>query len=464
MAKIQSRDATAIDGIPEAIGKVTVGCSDVAGLVQKVINSFGRLRAEHVELQGTVEALNSDQDRVLEASEEARLLSQRAIARLADGTEMIESSLAEIGNLIDLVETLSAHVTGFAAAMDQVRRSAQEIDRIAETTNILALNATIEAMRAGEQGRTFAVVANEVKSLAGDTRRATEEIGRTIDTLGGEAQMVIEKIETGSAASGRAKLQVATIQDTLDGVSGLIGEVDQQQEQIARNTATISTHVDKVRGVLGGFDDAVRANETSLETAQDRMQGLELTASEMFDQLVKAGLSPQDSAMVEEAQNRAREACDAIEAAIAARALDASQIFDTAYEPIPGSNPERYRTKLTDWAHTHWRPLLDAAAAEIGPVMAAACTDRNGYLPTHLTKHSQAPTGDIAYDTQFCRNGRIIFAPVDRKAKASEAPYMMAVYRQEGDGKTYRVVRNVYIPLFVAGRRWGDFELAYSFD
>ena len=53
--------------------------------------------------------------------------------------------------------------------------------------------------------------------------------------------------------------------------------------------------------------------------------------------------------------------------------------------------------------------------------------------------------------------------PIDRKAKVSTAPYMMAVYRQEGDGREYQVVRNVYVPLIINGRRWGDFEVAYSF-
>jgi len=57
-----------------------------------------------------------------------------------------------------------------------------------------------------------------------------------------------------------------------------------------------------------------------------------------------------------------------------------------------------------------------------------------------------------------------MFDTIDRKAKASTAPYMMAVYRQEGDGNTYVVVRNVYVPLVIGGRRWGDVELAYSFD
>ena len=54
--------------------------------------------------------------------------------------------------------------------------------------------------------------------------------------------------------------------------------------------------------------------------------------------------------------------------------------------------------------------------------------------------------------------------PIDRKAKASTAPYMMAVYRQEGDGREYLVVRNVYMPLIIDGTRWGDFEIGYNID
>jgi methyl-accepting chemotaxis protein len=88
----------------------------------------------------------------------------------------------------------------------------------------------------------------------------------------------------------------------------------------------------------------------------------------------------------------------------------------------------------------------------------------NGFLPTHVSAHSRQPNGNLAHDTQFCRNGRILFDPLDQKAKRNTEPYMMAVYRQEGDGEKYLVVRNVYVPLIIGGRRWGDFELAYSFD
>lgn len=461
---IDTSNAHALGMIPESCGAVTVGCTDVAGVVEAVIASSKSLRFEHEALAETVRALEADQNKVAEASDEARLLSERAIERLNEGTALIQSSLGQIASLIELVDTLGQHVTSLSAAMEQVRRSAQDIDDIAETTNILALNATIEAMRAGDAGRTFAVVAAEVKSLASDTRKATEQITATIDTLGGEAAVVIGRIEAGAKASGEARASVARIESTMANVGTLVAEVDKQNDVIGRSTGTISSHVDKVQRVLTGFDAASRRNEDRLHGAHRKMEELEITASEMFDRIVHAGLSPEDSAMVAQAQAMMQELAAHTEAALARGAITTSALFDTDYQPVPGTNPPLFRTRVTDWAHAEWRPFLDRAKASDSRVLAAACTDTSGFLPTHLTDRSRTPTGDLNHDTQFCRNGRIMFEAIDRKAKVSAAPYMMAVYRQEGGSDSYVVVRNVYVPLIFAGRRWGDFELAYSFD
>ena len=461
-SKIIAADQSALDLIPGKCGDVTVGCSDVAGVVESVIRSSEKLRAEHTALQGTISDLEQDQAKVSEASDEARLLSERAIARLGDGNALIRSSLSQINELLALVDTLTKHVTGFASAMDQVKRSSQHIDDIAETTNILALNATIEAMRAGEAGRAFAVVADEVKSLAGATRKATEEISGTIDTLESEARAVIGKIEGGAKASSEAKNSVAKIEETISGVSELVEEVDRQNDQIARATSTISGHVSKVQGVLSGFDSAAIENEQKLERAHDRMETLELTASEMFDSIVKSGLSPKDSAMVVSAQEHAARLAAAAEQAIDDGEITMEDLFDQDYRPVEGSNPPRFRTRFSDWADKHWRPIIDEMIARGGATKMCSPADMNGFLPTHVTDRSRQPTGDLAHDTKYCRNGRILFSPIDRKAKQSAAPYMMAVYRQEGDGSQYEVVRNIYVPLYIHGRRWGDSELAYS--
>lgn len=461
---IDETNASALDKIPESCGAVTVGCTDVAGIVEGVIKSSEKLREEHEALRGTVTALETDQAKVAEASDEARLLSERAIERLGEGTSLIQSSLRQINGLLELVDALGQHVTSFSAAMEQVRRSAQDIDNIAETTNILALNATIEAMRAGEAGRTFAVVASEVKSLANDTRKATEEISQTVATLGGEASEVIGRIEQGASASNDAKESVARIENTISSVGELVEEVDKQNDVIARSTGTISGHVASVQDVLVSFDQAALINEEQLHSAHERMESLELTASEMFDRIVQAGLSPQDGVMVEKAQSIAERVVGIAQAAIESGELGESAVFDRDYVEVEGTNPTLFRTGLSDWADENWRGILDETATGDPCILAAACTDSNGFLPTHLSAFSLKPTGDVTYDTNYCRNGRILFETIDQKAKQSTAPYMMAVYRQEGDGKQYRVVRNVYVPLYIKGRRWGDFELAYSYD
>lgn len=463
VSAIDARGASALDRIPEACGKVTVGCSDVAGIVQAVLDSSGVLRAEHIELQGTVKELEADQRKVAEASDEARLLSARAIERLNMGTTQIQSSLSQITNLLDLVETLATHVTGFAAAMDQVKRCSQDIEQIAETTNILALNATIEAMRAGEAGRTFAVVANEVKTLAGETRKATDEIADVIETLGSEASTVIERIEAGAKASNEAKTSVASIDATIAGVSQLVEEVDNQNDQITRATGMMTEHVDRVSAVIDSFDRAANENEQKLETAHERIEELEITASEMFDKIVKAGLSPQDSQMVDKAQQYAAEVVAAAEEAIKSGSLSMDQLFDRDYRLIEGTNPKQYRTSLNDWADVNWRPINDRVVGEGGAVMMCSQADMEGFLPTHITDRCRKPTGDLTHDTTYCRNGRIMLYTIDKMAKQQTDAYMMAVYRQEGDGKNYVVVRNVYVPLVINGKRWGDFELAYSF-
>ena len=461
---IENTNAQALNRLPELCGQVTVECSDVSGIVKGVLRSADALREEHAALQQTVTELEADQQKVSEASEEARILSENAMSRLGQGTAQIQSSLSQIGAMLELVDALGQHMTGFAAAMEQVRTSSRDIEQIAETTNILALNATIEAARAGEAGKTFAVVANEVKSLASETRRATDEIAETIDTLGEEAAQMVARIEAGSEDNARAKSSVAAIEDTISSVAEMVEEVDRQNEQIARSTGTISGHVGRVQEGLGKFLSASVENDRGLNRAADKIGSVELTASDMFDTVVRAGLSPSDETMVELALARAKLFESRAEEAIEAGEITAPQLFDRDYRPIEGSNPERFRTQASDWAHQYWRPLLDEIASADSRILATVCSDVKGHLPTHLSRYSKEPTGELRHDTQFCRNGRMIMGPVDERAKASDAPYTMAVYRQEGDGQTYKVVRNVYVPLTIAGRRWGDLEIAYSFD
>ncbi|MEO1220787.1 MAG: chemotaxis protein, partial [Pseudomonadota bacterium] len=88
--------------------------------------------------------------------------------------------------------------------------------------------------------------------------------------------------------------------------------------------------------------------------------------------------------------------------------------------------------------------------------------DLNGFLPTHMSKYSAAPTGDLTHDTKVCRNGRILDDPATKRAKKNNAPYLISVSRQEGDGVNFLLTRAVFVPLYINGRRWGDYLVGYG--
>ena len=460
--KITSAENHWIRETARICGDVTVGCSEAAGVLEKALQSADWLKARHGELTELTLGLDSDIAEVTHATREARNLAEAAVTKLMTGQETVQLSLASFSELVTLVMNLGPHITGFAAAMEQVKRVSQSIDSIARTTNMLALNAAIEAEKAGAAGQTFAVVAAEVKKLAHDTRRAAVEITGTVNSLSHEAAKFVEQIEDGIATSGEAQEQFSSLQQLINGVSDVVAQVGDHNRGIADRTAQIH------RGLLDSQkvrDAVAKANIemfAAIGEAHNQIGELEEQANRMFDNIVHSGLSPRDTEFVERAQKEAAKVAAITEAAVASGALDRDALFDQEMAPVPGSNPPRFTSRLTSWAERNWQPMLEAVKqSNPDEILSVVCTSRVGFLPVHLKEFSRAPTGDIAHDTKYCRNGRVLFDGIDLVAKASEQDYMMAVYRHEGDGRTYKVVRNVYVPLRVNGERWGDLELAY---
>ncbi|NIJ38442.1 methyl-accepting chemotaxis protein [Sphingopyxis panaciterrae] len=443
-------------------GELAVGCSEAAGRIKRATDQMDRQIVELGRLEEFVVSLEADQRQIADSTDEAKLLSARACEQLDTGAERVNAAVAEFRSVIDLVARLGQHVTNFAAVMEQVQQVSQSIEQIAKTTNMLALNAAIEAERAGDAGRTFAVVAAEVKKLAQNTRGATDEIRRSIGSLAAEAGGLVAEIQSGVEQSSRAEAQFETITDALHDATHLVALLDDQSDRIAQSSAMVHANGARVRGALDRVVASVRDNGAALGDTHDSILSMEHVSNRMFNAVISAGVSPQDSAIVELAAGLRDEFVALAERAMAEGTLSMKQVFDSDYVRVPGSNPERFRTSLCDWADTHWRPLFDRIVADHPEIKMSSASDMKGFLPTHMTDHSHAPTGDLEHDTAHCRNGRILYDETEAVAKRSTAPFFMMVYRQEGDGINYVTVRNVYMPAIINGRRWGDVEVAYQ--
>ena len=268
-------DPTAVDRVAAACGEVAVGCTDAGELVESVAESISGQINVLGELQAVMASLEADQQQLTDATEEARRLAENARARLTEGGRTIATSVAEFSELGAIVLRLGQQIGSFATAMQQVRRSADTIDTIARTTNMLALNAAIEAERAGDAGRTFAVVAAEVKKLALDTCAATEEIGLTMDSLSREGDAFMVELQDGIARSRAAEKGLARVTDTVGEVTHLVQQVDVQASDIARATSLIHQSVCRFGDELDGFSNAAQANSALLGNILSTMGGLE---------------------------------------------------------------------------------------------------------------------------------------------------------------------------------------------
>ncbi len=462
MEKIEIEDNQWIRETAKICGDVTVGCSEAAGKLETALASADWLKAQHGELTELTLRLDSDIAEVTQATSDARSLAESAVRKLMSGNETVELSMESFSALVLLIGNLGTHITGFAAAMEQVKRVSQSIDIIARTTNMLALNAAIEAEKAGEAGQTFAVVASEVKKLALDTRKAAVEITGTVNSLADEAAKFVGQIEDGISTSGVAQQQFSGLQMLIQSVSDVVGQVGEHNRGIATSTEQIHRGLLDSQKVRDAVSDANVEMFAAVSAAHNQIVDLETQANRMFDHIVHSGLSSEDQQFVDLAREEAAALIEVAEAAIASGTLTMEDLFDTDYQPVQGSNPPRYTTRLTRWAEQNWQPIIDGMKARRpDAILTCVPSSREGFLPIHLKEFSRVPTGDLAHDTKYCRNGRILFAGIDHIAKASEQEYMMAVYRHEGDGKTFKTVRNVYVPVRINGRRWGDAELAY---
>jgi methyl-accepting chemotaxis protein len=457
---IEEITENAIRAVARDCGSLSIECSDVAGYVEGVAERIVEHQKVLDALEEVTTRLLADQARVSDSTDEARLLSEQARTKLEAGREAIDGTIAGFKGLTELVVQLGERMAGFATAMNQVQTVSSTIETIARKTNMLALNATIEAARAGDAGRSFAVVAAEVKKLAHDTRSATSQIASTIGELTREASAVTSEIKTGVERSRAAQNGFGQISDTVKEVTEIVSMVDRQTEGIAHSTSLIQTSVDRVKAGLSDFAGDSRENGGQLVKAQKRLSHLEMLSNNMLDTLANSGAEIDDTPMILHAQEAMRAIMTAVEQGIDRGDITLEDVLDRDYVLIEGSNPPQYNNGFADFADAHVRPILDRFKAKEPKIIGSAITNLDGYLPTHLSERCHTPGPDPVWNDEHCRNKRIFMDETTRKACESDKPATLATYRMEL-GDKYIPVKNVFVPLFFKGRRWGNFELAY---
>lgn len=206
------------------------------------------------------------------AAQGARQASDRAIA----GASVVEGTVTVMNRIAAQVRATAQTVEGLGERGDQIGEIVGTIEDIADQTNLLALNAAIEAARAGEQGRGFAVVADEVRALAERTTRATREIGEMIKAIQNETRSAVVAMEQGvkevETGTGEAARSGDALQEILSQINNVVNQVNQiavAAEQQTAITGEISSNIHKITEVVAGTASGAQQSATAASQLAD---------------------------------------------------------------------------------------------------------------------------------------------------------------------------------------------------
>jgi methyl-accepting chemotaxis protein len=252
MARALNRATTNLRGIVAAVSN---SADTVAGSSEELTSVSGQIGASAEETAAQAGMVSAAAEQVSDNIRTVAAASEEMDASIREIAQSAAEAVRVAGTAVDLAESANGTVTKLGMSSTEIGDVIKVITSIAEQTNLLALNATIEAARAGEAGKGFAVVANEVKELAQESARATEDISRRIEMIQADSTAVGSAITQISEVIGRINSFQTTIASAVEEQTATTAEMGRNvaeaatgANEIARNISTVAAAADTTTG------------------------------------------------------------------------------------------------------------------------------------------------------------------------------------------------------------------------
>lgn len=277
------------DRLHGIISQVSGTSTQVAGAAahlhataERIANGAEEVAAQAAAVATAGEEMSATSGDIAQNCQMAADGAQRASHLAQSGAEVVDATIAVMGQISGKVQESARTVDSLGARSSQIGTIIGTIEDIADQTNLLALNAAIEAARAGEQGRGFAVVADEVRALAERTSRATREIGDMIKAIQGETrgavtamEQSVQKVESGTAEAARSGQALGDILRQINDVATQVNQIAISAEEQTATTSEISSNMMQITDVVQATANGAQESAQSAARLNDYAEELQ---------------------------------------------------------------------------------------------------------------------------------------------------------------------------------------------
>ncbi|MBA6293159.1 methyl-accepting chemotaxis protein [Colwellia sp. MB3u-70] len=453
-----SKTSIAGKNIDDKASELAINSAEVSFFLEKLSGAIelssedvDRLASAAEQMSISIKVMNENAAIASQQSSQAMTATSAGSQQLNENVEVIEQLNSDVINAAEKIKSLSQKAT-------KIQNITNVIDGISRQTNLLALNAAIEAARAGEQGRGFAVVADEVRALASKTAEATDQIGSMLTQINEETLQTTEVMAQVVEQSHNIVSSMGSLAISLSDINQKMTESSDASNLISNALEEHNATSDEISMAITNLHDFLLEKSKETHIVSDKAKALCESTESIFIDLAEFKTGSLVEKICWQAQLAAQQVATMFSDKISRNEISQQALFNFSYSKIANTNPQKYHSTFDDFTDKFLPAIQEPILKENLEVVFAGAVDINGYFPTHNQRYSQPLTGNIATDSINNRTKRIFDDSTGIRCGQHTHKFLLQTYKRD----TGEVMHDVSAPIIVNGQHWGGFRIGFK--